>query len=186
MNKKDILLYLRTNSKTENEQILKLVDEAAVTVERAAKPKTLYRIFDCTVTDGALIVDGVEFKSRRLAENLRGCKRVVIFGATLGVEIDRLIKSASSSDIAKAMAYQAAGATLIEEVCDALEEEIKKEYGVSLRQRYSPGYCDLDITEQKKLFSLIEITKRIGLTLTDSCEMVPTKSVTAFIGIEEK
>ncbi|MBR7060593.1 MAG: hypothetical protein IKI34_02545 [Eubacterium sp.] len=72
----------------------------------------------------------------------------------------------------------------IEEVCDNLENEIIAQFGVSLRQRYSPGYFDLDISEQKKVFALLELTKRIGLTLTDSCEMLPAKSVTAFIGIE--
>ncbi len=186
MDKKEILRYLRTNSKTEDESILSLVDEAARAVENAAEPKTLYRVFDCTVTENELIIDGVHFKSVRLAENLKGCKRVAVFGATLGLGIDRLIKTASATDMAKAMAYQAAAATLIEEVCDTLEEQIKAELGVSLRRRYSPGYFDLDITEQKKLFSLIEITKRIGITLAGSCQMMPSKSVTAFIGIEEK
>lgn len=55
---------------------------------------------------------------------------------------------------------------------------------MTLRSRYSPGYFDLDITENKKLFELMDITKRIGLTITGTCQMVPSKSVTAFIGIE--
>ena len=80
--------------------------------------------------------------------------------------------------------FSAAAASKIEEVCDGLEEQIKAEHSVSLRQRYSPGYFDLDISNQKKVFSLLELTKRIGLMLTDTCEMVPTKSVTAFIGID--
>lgn len=186
MDRKEILRYLRTNSKTEDESILSLVDEAARKVEKIAEPKTLYRIFDCEVTDSELIIESVSFKSVRLAENLKGCKRVAVFGATLGIGTDRLIKTASATDMAKAMAYQAAAAVLIEEVCDSLEEQIKAEHGVKLRRRYSPGYFDLDVTEQKKLFSLIEITKRIGITLADSCQMMPSKSVTAFIGIEEK
>lgn len=186
MDRAEILRYLRTNSKTEDKAILALVDEAAQTVEKTAKPKTLYRIFDCEVTEEELIIQNVHFKSVRLAENLKGCKRVVVFGATLGLDIDRLIKTASATDMAKAMAYQAAASALIEEVCDSLEKEIIKEHGVTLRRRYSPGYFDLDITEQKKLFTLIDITKRIGITLADSCQMMPSKSVTAFIGIEEK
>ena len=56
--------------------------------------------------------------------------------------------------------------------------------GMTLRSRYSPGYFDLDITENKNLFELMDITKRIGLTITGTCQMVPSKSVTAFIGIE--
>ncbi|MFR5876660.1 MAG: vitamin B12 dependent-methionine synthase activation domain-containing protein [Eubacterium sp.] len=184
MNKAEILRYMRTNSKTQDKKILALVDDAIEAIENSVIPKSLYRIFDCAVTDDELIIGSYNFKSIRLANNLKGCKRVVVFGATLGTECDRLIKIASATDMAKAMALQAAAAAKIEEVCDALEDTIKNEYGVTLRQRYSPGYFDLDIKEQKKIFELIEITKRIGLTLTDTFEMVPTKSVTAFIGID--
>lgn len=185
MDKSEILRYMRTNSKTRDEKILALVDRAIAEIENSVTSKSLYRIFDCTVTDDELIIGNYHFKSKRLAKNLEGCKRVVLFGATLGTECDRLIKIASATDMAKAMALQAAAAAKIEEVCDALEDTIKKEHHISLRQRYSPGYFDLDIKEQKKVFELIEITKRIGLTLTDTFEMVPTKSVTAFIGIDD-
>ena len=184
MDKAEILRYMRTNSKTDDEQILALVDKAMALIEENAAVKTLYRIFDCTVTEDALIIQDFHFHSVRLAENLKGCSRVVVFGATLGTACDRLIRVNATGNIALAMALQSAAASKIEEVCDRLEESIKEAHNVTLRQRYSPGYFDLDIAEQKKLFSLIALTKRIGLTLTDTCEMVPTKSVTAFIGID--
>lgn len=184
MNKEEILRYMRTASKTQDEKILALVDEAMKTIEENIIPKSLYRIFDCCVTDEELIISDFHFKSKRLAQNLSGCKSVVLFGATLGTQCDRLIKTVSTSDTAKAIALQAAAASKIEDVCDRLEQTIKSEHSVKLRQRYSPGYFDLDISEQKKFFQLLELTKRIGLTLTDTYEMVPTKSVTAFIGID--
>ncbi|MBQ9227814.1 MAG: Vitamin B12 dependent methionine synthase activation subunit [Eubacterium sp.] len=185
MDRKEILRYLRTNTHTEDAAILALADEAAATVEKTAVPKTIYRIFDCTVTQDGVTIEGHLFPSCRLAQTVQGCRRIVVFAATLGIQTDRLIQSALMTDTAKAMAYQAAAAAKIEEVCDQLEDELRRTHGVQLRQRYSPGYFDLPITEQRALFRLMDITKRIGLTLTDTCEMVPTKSVTAFIGIEE-
>lgn len=184
MNRTEILRYLRTNSKIDDPGVLSLVDRAAALVEANSSARTLYRIFDCTVKDACLIVGDYHFISRRLAQNLNGCTRVVIFGATLGMDIDRLIRANAASDIAMSMAIQASAACAIEEVCDALERQIMDSYGVTLRSRFSPGYYDLDIAEQKKIFEMLELTKRIGLTLTDSCEMLPTKSVTAFIGID--
>lgn len=175
---------MRTSSKTDNEQILCLVDRAIDIIEQKSEPKSLYRIFDCKVTHNSTVINGVEFESVRLAQNLKGCSRLVMFGATLGAQVDREIRIASATDVALAMALQAAAADKIEQVCDELEEAIKKEQVVSLRQRYSPGYFDLDITQQKKFFSLLELEKRIGLTLTDACSMAPSKSVTAFIGID--
>lgn len=185
MNKAEILRYMRTNSKTDDKKILELADRAVTQIESSVNAKTLYRIFDCTVSTDELIIGDIRFHSKRLADNLKGCSRVAVFGATLGVECDRLIRTAAATDIALAAALQAAAAAKIEEVCDGLEEEICKKHNVTLRRRYSPGYFDLDITEQKKLFSLVELTKRIGLTLTDTMEMLPAKSVTAFIGINE-
>lgn len=183
MNKAEILRYLRTSSKTDDTRLLSLVDECCQEVNHCVKPKTLHRIFDCTVTGDSLIIGDMVFKSKRLAETVSGCARVCIFGATLGTECDRLLRTYGATDIAKTAVLQACLASKIEEICDGLEDTLKAQ-GMKLRQRYSPGYFDLDIKENKKIFEMLELTKRIGLTLTDTCQMVPTKSVTAIIGIE--
>ena len=184
MNRAEILRYLRTSSRTDDARLLELIDECCDEVSRCVAPKTLHRIFDCTVYEGKVVIGEYEFVSKRLAENLKNCKRAVVFGATLGTECDRLLRTYSAVDMTRATVLQACLASKIEEVCDSLEDGLRSQ-GFALRQRYSPGYFDLDITENKKIFELIDLTKRIGLSLTDTCQMVPTKSVTAFIGIED-
>lgn len=174
---------MRVSPKTDDARILELIDSCCEEVDRYVRPKTLHRIFDCTVRDDSVTVEGYVFKSRRLAENLNDCTKVCIFGATLGTECDRLLRTYTSEDITRSAVLQACLASKIEEVCDNLEDTLKSQ-GFRLRQRYSPGYFDLDITENKKIFELLELTKRIGLTVTDTCQMIPTKSVTAFIGVE--
>lgn len=183
MNKNEILRYLRTASYTNDERLLSLIDECCQEVNKCVAPKTIHRIFDCQVSDTTLKIGNMEFESKRLAENLKGCSKVCVFAATLGTESDRLLRTYASSDISRTMVLQACLSSKIEEVCDELENLLASQ-GKKLRQRFSPGYFDLDITENKKLFELLDITKRIGLTLTDTCQMIPTKSVTAFIGIE--
>lgn len=183
MNRAEILRYLRTSSKTDDERLLALIDSCCDEVNRCINPKTLHRIFDCAVDESSVKIGGYVFSSKRLADNLKGCSRVCVFGATLGTECDRLLRTYSSTDITKTAVLQACLASKIEEVCDSLEDKLRAE-GLTLRQRYSPGYFDLDISENKKIFELIDLTKRIGLAITDTCQMVPTKSVTAFIGIE--
>lgn len=183
MNKAEILRYLRTKSTIEDAALLNLIEELMDEVNKTVKPKSIYRIFDCTVTDDALILENFEFKSKRLAENLKGCSKVAVLAATVGTEGDRLLRRYNSEG-ARLAVMQAVLASKIEEICDAVQENIEKENHIKTRQRYSPGYFDLDISEQKKLFSLVEITKRCGISLTDTCQMIPTKSVTAFTGIE--
>ena len=88
--------------------------------------------------------------------------------------------------MSRAMALQAAAAAMIEAWCDAvnarLAEEVRGE-GLRLRARFSPGYGDFPLAAQPGLFRLLGVQKRIGITLTDSLLMIPTKSVTAVIGI---
>lgn len=183
MDKKEILRYLLTRSTVQDEALNSLIDEIIAEAQQSCTPKSIYRIFDCSVSEDALTVCETEFKSRRLAQNLAGCKRVAIMAATLGTPGDMLLRL-HSSEGAKLVITQAVLAAYIEEVCDGLQAEIERENNVKTRQRYSPGYFDLDISEQKKLFELVDITKRCGITLTDSFQMIPTKSVTAFAGIE--
>ena len=44
-----------------------------------------------------------------------------------------------------------------------------------LRPRFSPGYGDFDIQYQKPLMQMLDCAKTIGLTMTDSFMMTPTK-----------
>ena len=48
--------------------------------------------------------------------------------------------------------------------------------------RFSPGFGDFDIVHQRDILALLDCQKRIGLTLTDSNMLCPTKSVTAVVG----
>ncbi len=183
MNKQEILRYLRTKSTVQDEKLLTLIDDAMAEVNYTVKPKSIYRIFDCRVTETSLFIQDFEFKSKRLAANLKDCRQVAVLAATVGTEGDRLLRTYSSEG-ARLVIMQAVLASKIEEVCDSVQENIEAENSVKTRQRFSPGYFDLDISEQTKIFSLLEITKRCGITLTDTCQMIPTKSVTAFAGIE--
>ena len=97
-----------------------------------------------------------------------------------------LVRRASIRSAAEASIYQAAGAAAIEAFLDDANAKLETEYkarGLFLRPRFSPGYGDLKLDHQKDWFRLLDITKQIGIELTDSLLMVPTKSVTAIIGI---
>jgi len=54
--------------------------------------------------------------------------------------------------------------------------------GLKVSNRYSPGYCTWDVSEQKKLFSFFP-DRFAGITLSDSSLMNPIKSVSGIAGI---
>ena len=109
----------------------------------------------------------------------------IIFAATVGLAPDRLVARNLVSSPTRALVFDAIGAERIESLCDAFCEDIKAKIGneKKLRPRFSAGYGDLDIEVQRDIFRLLDCPKNIGLTLTESLLMTPSKSVTAIIGI---
>lgn len=127
-----------------------------------------------------------EQRSEKLRKNLQGCDRAVLFAATIGSGIDRLIRRYEKADPKLGLLLQGLGAERVESLCDAFNEEVKevsKETGRETRIRFSPGYGDLPIEVQKVFLPLLDAERRLGITLSDSCLMAPSKSVTAIIGI---
>lgn len=124
--------------------------------------------------------------SRDLQKNLKGCCRIILFGATVGLELDRLIARYGRLSPSKALCFQAIGAERIESLCNAFNDEIDeifREQGMYTRPRFSPGYGDLPINMQKDIFAALDCPRKIGLSLNVSLLMSPSKSVTAIIGI---
>ena len=88
--------------------------------------------------------------------------------------------------MSKAVVMQAASVAMLETFCDEQNQKLKEEYeekGWYLRPRFSPGYGDFSLECQRQIAPALELNKRIGVTLTDSLLMAPSKSVTAVIGV---
>lgn len=124
-------------------------------------------------------------QSDRLRSHLKDCSHIVLFGATIGIGLDRLIARYGKTAPAKALLLQAIGAERIEALCDAFSKKVREMYaaeGLCTTSRFSPGYGDLPLELQRNIFHALNCG-RIGLTLNDSLMMSPSKSVTAIIGI---
>ncbi len=144
---------------------------------------------DVGISCGEVDLSFAKTDSRALAKNLGGCRRAVIFGATVGLEADRLIKRYSRLDTARAVMLQAIGAERIEALCDAFCADIEgnvAERGLFTRPRFSPGYGDLPLEIQRDFVRVLDCRRKIGVTLNESLLMSPSKSVTAIIGLSDK
>ena len=184
---KEAVRYLGYGKNAVDDKTLQEIQDSFRELERLADKKSIYRIFELSLKDeNELKIGNVEIYSRNLRTNLKDCKQVVLFAATLGAEVDRLIRKMQVVDMAKAVVMQACAATLLEEYCDELQQKIAEhmqEQGKYIRPRFSPGYGDFSIQHQKDVLAMLETSKRIGVTMTDSYMLTPTKSVTAVIGI---
>ena len=124
--------------------------------------------------------------SQSLRKNLENCESIVLFGATVGIELDRYIARYGYIAPSKALFFQAIGAERIEALCDAFCRDLKEQKsrdGKSIRPRFSPGYGDLALELQRDIFKVLDCSRKIGLSLGESMLMSPSKSVTAIVGI---
>ena len=166
------------------------IDKAIGQVSLQSHPRIISKEYPVTVRDNDVTIhagsEDVILQSESLARNLSGCCGAILLAATIGPACDMLVRRAGVTSAVDASIYQAAGTAAIESFLDDMNDRYKADYeaqGLFLRPRFSPGYGDLKLDHQRDWFRLLDITKQIGIELTDSLLMVPTKSVTAIIGI---
>lgn len=186
----EVLRYLGYGRDGADDTVMELVEACIAELGHNAQPRFLVREFPLTLGDDNL-VDGSCFctKSRNLSKNLRDCHRILVFAATLGTGADHLIQKYNRLQMSKAVVMQAAATAMIEEYCDQVCSGLKAEYEAKelyLRPRFSPGYGDFPLDCQQRVLDSLEAGKRIGIKLTDSLLMMPSKSVTAVMGVSEK
>lgn len=187
---REILRYLGYRGQDADEAVLALIAECRNAMAEVMSPKLVYRRYPLSVGEnGNMEAGGLQFQSRNLAKNLLGCEEVILFAATLGSGVDRLMNRYSRLAISQAAVLQAVGAAAIEAYCNQFQEQLARELeaeGKYLRPRFSPGYGDLPLTIQKRFLEVLEASKRIGIYLSEGDIMLPEKSVTAMIGVSRE
>lgn len=164
------------------EGVEEVFSECEKLVLAAQNLKACYQIYDISYNGESLNLGFTKVISHSLARNLNGCNKAVLFACTAGAQIDRLIAKYMRISPARAAVIQAMGAALVEQWCDELCKSFTAAYGAT-NPRFSCGYGDLPITMQRDIFAALNVTKHLGITLSDDCFMTPTKSVTAIVGL---
>lgn len=184
INKKEIIRYLGAK---DDRVINDLIGGCIAEAEDGLVYRLCYAQLPLRVNGDDLELGFASVRSHSLELCLDGCDEIVLVCATVGAEIDRLIKKYSLITPSRAVVMQAIGSERVEALLDVFCEELSKaeaERGRTVRPRFSPGYGDLPIDLQKDIFSTLEPTKMIGVSLDSDMFMTPTKSVTAIIGIK--
>ncbi|MBQ9114651.1 MAG: Vitamin B12 dependent methionine synthase activation subunit [Clostridia bacterium] len=183
-NERELRRYANLKAPTvELEELLQKCKEEAL---EGISYKVCYLELPVVVESEQVDLSFTKIHSKDLAKNLADCHSVVVFGVTIGVEMDRLINRATILSPAKGILMHAVGVERIESLCDVFCQEIalsKRKCGMVTRPRFSPGYGDLDISIQKDIIDVLGASKSIGLALNESMLLSPSKSVTALIGI---
>ena len=184
-NEREILRYLGHRGQEIPENVEELIKECERELEQMASPRAMWKEYPLSIHDHVLDMGFLQTKSKSLERNLRDCERVILFAATLGSRVDVLLYRYNMIQMSKAVVMQAASVAMLETFCDEKNQELKSSYeakGWYLRPRFSPGYGDFPLECQREIAPALEMGKRIGVNLTDTLLMMPSKSVTAVIG----
>lgn len=171
-----------------DDRISEILDRCEIIVRESVRPKYVYRKTAVTFTENGVLLGGVNtlLSGRDIKKHLSGCTEAIVMAVTLSAEADKLIRRTAVTDMAEALAVDCLCSAGVEQVCDRAEEEIFENIKTKYRTwRFSAGYGDLPLDIQKDLLIFLNAQRRIGLTVTENSLLLPSKSVTAIIGISE-
>lgn len=134
-----------------------------------------------------ITIPGTTFHSGKIiGKMLRFSESYAFFLVTAGPEPEKLArKLLNEGNYLDGYIVDLVASSIVESAADYLEEQVRilaKEQGMLISNRYSPGYCDWNVAEQQKLFSLFP-AKCCGISLSESSLMNPIKSASGIIGI---
>jgi len=150
---------------------------------------TAYRILGMTQIDPPKIIleDGTILSGQRLSELLENSKQALIMAATGGAKVMELIaRLQQEGKMSEAVVVDAAASEITDSALDfvmAMVEQYLRPKGMFLtKMRFSPGYGDFDLLQQKEFYRLLN-AQDLGIMINEACLLIPEKSVFAIAGI---
>lgn len=148
-----------------------------------------YRIMNLDRIDPPKVIleDGTVLSGIKLAEMMKDCDQALIMLATGGSGIMELIdRLQKEGRMSSAVVIDAAASEITDSVLDMVMlhagQMLRSKGRVLTKMRFSPGYGDFDIEQQKELYRLMD-GEAFGVKLNDACMLIPEKSVLAIAGV---
>ncbi len=169
-------------------RITSLVNDYIENYHDLIAPSYSYTFCDIKWVEGSNIGlgDSIILRSRIIARLLARCEIVAVFTLTIGSYLEDMVTHlAEEGLVLQATVLDAIGSGITEELANHVENKIKRIANAGnlvISRRFSPGYCDWKVNQQKMVFRAMD-NDTGGVRLTDSNLMIPRKSVSGIIGI---
>ena len=137
-----------------------------------------------------LLPEDVFFESHDLASFLDGCNEIALIAATAGEDIIGAIQKATAANqLTRGVVFDAVASETVDAALDwitaYLRQVLRRENKAPRRGRFSAGYGDFTLQNQKRIYEVLEL-QRLGVRINESFILIPEKSVTAVVGIRSK
>lgn len=164
--------------------------ELAALIKESGRPRVIIKELAIEAAGEGVALSGsaLRLEGRAVSALLHNSESCVLFCATIGDEIEALLRRWQIKDMAAAAMLDACASSAVEKLCDRVERELREEYGARglyLTDRFSPGYGDLPISVQKDFCAELDTARKIGVHVSANGIMIPRKSVTALMGVSK-
>ena len=169
-------------------RMVSLVNEYTDNAHDLIAPFYSYVIRDIKSVKGSrVVIEGsVSFKSDVIARLLEKAEKVAVFILTIGSNLEGLVAHlAEHGLVLQAAVLDSIGSDAAEHLANFVQNkagEMAHAQGLFISRRFSPGYCDWDVSQQKMVFRAMK-GDTAGVSLNDGCLMLPRKSISGIIGI---
>ena len=192
----EVLRFLGYAGQQLDDELVGWMEDVIAGLERDICPQGLWRVFavDASGTDGdgmpciALAGSSVVLQGRDIYRHLKDARWCALLACTLGAGCERELRTLSAQQPARAVVYDAAASAYAEAAVRAMDAQVRERVaalGLSANWRFSCGYGDCPLDAQGQILATLDAGRRLGLTVTRTMLMVPSKSVTAMIGLFE-
>lgn len=190
----EMLRYLGYGGQDIAPDLAARIDGVVAEVERDIAPLGVRRVFavDATGADEAgepcirLSGTAVELRGRDIYRHLKDARYCALLACTLGMGSERRLRLLGSQKPLESAVFDAACSSYIEAAVEQMDAAVKREAaacGLTGNWRYSCGYGDCPLDAQPAIVATLNATRLIGLTVTPTDLLLPSKSVTAMIGL---
>ena len=188
LDQNEALRYLGYGQNAPDTKVQDLLDECEEVLLSIARPRFIYKIFDIEAEqEGVKVLNtNLVMPGKSIKEHLEGCEKAVLMGVTISMDVDRLLRKTQVNDMARAVIIDSLASVAVEQACNKIEGFIKSDLAkYNQTWRFGVGYGDLPLDIQGDFLDVINAPKLIGLSASKSNMLLPTKSVTAIIGLSK-
>ena len=185
-----ILKRLNYTSQEPDDYFLGIIKKCISSAKEMLSPEAtiaIHKIENLDLSKGLLTIKNTGFNIFKIiASQLKDSEIIAVFVCTNGKRLEKHFESLfQKGEILEGYIYGLIGSEAVECLAELTHQYIDqqtKAQGLSITNRFSPGYCRWNIAEQHLLFSMFP-KNSTSINLTDSALMDPIKSVSGIIGI---
>lgn len=190
----ELLRYLGFSGNTLQEPLRSRIDGVIASCLDEQRPNGMYAVYPVSIEerdgDPAVLLGGTTlvFRGGSIVEYMRGASYCALMAVTLGLGSERKLRRLAATSITDEAVYSCVCSDLVECGADRLESQVvayARERGLFAKERYSPGFGDFSVDIQSEFVRVLKADRHLGIYVTSAGYLVPSKSMTAVVGLFE-